>query len=313
MPFAHEPASARSSTARYADEAVDVRSAGKELGARYVMQGSLRQAGTRLRIAVQLVDATTGAHLWAENYEHTFSAETVFELQDALVPRIVSTTADMNGMLPRSMSEAVRSHDPEQLSPHEAVLRGFGYFERVTPEDLAAARSGLEAAVRKAPSYAEAWAMLALLHVQEYAQGFNPQAGSLTSGTSAARRAVAAAPSKHLAHFSLAQALFFQKEFPSFRNAAARAVELNPMDGNSLALLGEFHTYAGDSECGFALAERAKQLNPNHPRVVLARQFQPCLPRRCAWCWPLFPAPFRILCPTFTSVFTQERQEAHPL
>ena len=70
------------------------------------MEGSLRQAGTKLRLAVQLVDAVSGAHLWAENYERTFSPEAVFELQDDLVPRIVSTVADMNGVLPRSMSEA---------------------------------------------------------------------------------------------------------------------------------------------------------------------------------------------------------------
>jgi hypothetical protein len=78
---------------------------------------------------VQLVDAVSGAHLWAENYERIFSPEAVFELQDELVPRIVSTVADMNGVLPRSMSEAVRSRTPEEVSPYEAVLRSFGYFE----------------------------------------------------------------------------------------------------------------------------------------------------------------------------------------
>ena len=256
---------ARGSTARFKNEAVDVRSAGKELGARYVMEGSLRQAGTKLRLAVQLVDAVSGAHLWAENYERTFSPEAVFELQDELVPRIVSTVADMNGVLPRSMSETVRSRTPEELSPYEAVLRSFGYFERVTAEELAAARSSLELAVRKAPAYADAWAMLALLCVQEHAQGFNLQADPLTSGVTAARRAVEAAPSNHLAYFSLAQALFFQKEFQAFRNAAERAVALIPIDGNSIAFLGELLTYAGDSERGMVLAERAKQLNPHHP------------------------------------------------
>ena len=263
--FSYLKVIARSSTSRYAKESVDVRSAGKELGARYVMEGSLRQAGTKLRLAVQLVDAVSGAHLWAENYERTFSPEAVFELQDELVPRIVSTVADMNGVLPRSMSEAVRSRTPEQSSPYEAVLRSFGYFERITAEELAAARSGLELALRKAPTYADAWAMLALLCVQEHAQGFDLQADCLTSGSTAARRAVEAAPSNHLAYFSLAQALFFQKEFQSFRNAAERAVALNPMDGNSIAFLGELLTYAGDWERGMALAERAKQLNPNHP------------------------------------------------
>ncbi len=84
--------------------------------------------------------------------------------------------AGMNGVLPRSMSEAVRSRAPEQLSPYEAVLRSFGYLERVTPEELAVARSGLELAVGKAPDYADAWAMLALLCLQDYGQGFNLQA-----------------------------------------------------------------------------------------------------------------------------------------
>ncbi len=263
--FSYLKVIAWSSTSRYANESVDVRSAGKQLGARYVMDGSLRQAGSKLRLAVQLVDTISSAHLWAENYERTFTPEAVFELQDELVPRIVSTVADMNGVLPRSMSETVRSRTPEQLSPYEAVLRSFGYFERVNAEELAAARSGLESAVRNAPAYADAWAMLALLCVQEHAQGFNLQADSLTSGASAARRAVEATPSNHLAYFALAQALFFQKEFQSFRNAAERAVVLNPMDGNSIAFLGELLTYAGDWERGMALAGRAKQLNPHHP------------------------------------------------
>ncbi|MGO9649098.1 MAG: protein kinase domain-containing protein [Terriglobales bacterium] len=256
---------ARSSTSRYANESVDVRSAGKELGARYVMEGSLRQAGTKLRFAVQLVDATTGAHLWAENYERDFSPEKLFVLQDDLVPRIVSTVADMNGVLTRSMSEAVRSRTPEQLSPYEAVLRSFCYSQRATPEELAVARSALELAVQKAPAYGDAWASLAILCVQDYAQGFNLQPDSLASGLAAARHAVKVAPSNYMAYCSLAQALFFHKEVQSFRIAAERAAALNPMDGNCIALLGELVTYTGDSERGLALVGQAKQLNPNHP------------------------------------------------
>jgi TolB-like protein len=174
---------ARSSTSRYAHEAVAIRTAGKELGARYVMEGSVRQAGARLRIAVQLVDASSGAHLWAETYDRSFSPDAIFELQDNLVPPIVSTVADLHGVLPRSMGEAVRGRTPEQLSPYEAVLRSFGYFKRVSAAEF----------------------------------------------------------------------------------AAERVVELNPMDGNSLALLAEFLSYAGHWERGLALAKRAKQLNPHHP------------------------------------------------
>jgi serine/threonine-protein kinase len=233
--------------------------------ARYVMEGSLRRSGSALRVAVQLVDTGTGTHLWAETYDRTFAPESIFALQDELVPRIVSTVADMHGVLPRSMSEAVRSKSADALSPYEAVLRSFGYFERITPEELAAARTGLEAAVKKAPAYSDAWALLALLCVQDYAQGFELQADALAAGLAAARRAVEAAPSSHLAHFGLAQALYFQKDLQSFRNAAERTVALNPMDGDSMAFAGEMLVYAGDRDRGLALAARAKQLNPHHP------------------------------------------------
>ena len=256
---------ARGSTAKYSSESGDVRAIGKEVGARYVMEGSLRQAGSKLRLAVQLVDAMSGAHLWAESFERSFSPETVFELQDDLVSRIVSTVADMNGVLPRSMSEGLRSRPPGELSPYEAVLRSFAYTYSATPEELAAARSGLEEAVRKAPAFADAWAMLSFLCGQDHVHGYGLQANALEIATSAARRAVALGPSNHLAYFSLGQALWCQKDFDSFRDAAERAVLLNPMDGNSVAYLGELLTYAGSTERGMQLVGRAKQLNPNHP------------------------------------------------
>ncbi|HEV2424718.1 MAG TPA: protein kinase [Terriglobia bacterium] len=256
---------ARGSTAKYSSESGDVRAIRRELGARYVMEGSLRQAGSRLRLAVQLADATSGAHLWAETYERAFTSESAFEVQDDLVPRIVSTVADMNGVLTRSMSEAVRSRDPESLTPYEAVLRSFGYGTRATAEELSAALSALELAVRRAPSFGDAWGALAHLYGQDYAQGFNLHADSLERGLNAAQRAVEMAPNSYLGYCALAQALFFQEEFQRFRNAAERAVELNPLDGNSVAFLGELLTYTGDWQRGLALAGRAKQLNPAHP------------------------------------------------
>ena len=256
---------AHSSTLRFTSEATDIRSVGNELGARYVMEGSLRQAGAKLRLAVQLVDAKTGAHLWAENYERTFDPESIFELQDELVPRIVSTVADPHGVLLRSLSEAVRNRTPDQLSPYEAVLRSFGYTARLTPEELAIARSGVELAVEKAPAYADAWAMLALLCTHEYAQGFDLQSDSLTRGATAAQCAVEAGPSNHFAWYALAQARFFQKELQGFRDAAERAVALNPMDGATIASIGEMLIFVGDGERGLQLSGSAKQLNPHYP------------------------------------------------
>ncbi len=255
---------ARSSTGRLAKDSGDVRAVGKELGARYVMEGSLRQAGAKLRLAVQVVDTTLGTHLWAENYERAFSPEAVFELQDDLVPRIVSTVADMHGVLPHSMSEAVRLKSADQMSPYEALLRSFGYNERFTPEDLAEVRTCLERAVQRAPGNADCWAMLSLMYANEYGHWDNAAPDSLDRALRAARTAVEAAPLNSLPYYALAQALFFQREIPAFRVAAERAVSLNPMDGATAAFMGMLIAYSGDLERGCALSEKGLQLNPNH-------------------------------------------------
>jgi TolB-like protein len=254
-----------SSSSRYAQGPADVRSAGKELGARYVMEGSLRQAGSRLRIAAQLVDATSGAHLWAETYDRPFSPEAVFELQDEVVPRIVSTVADTHGVLPHTMSESLRSKDPEQLSPYEALLRGFAHFLNVNAKEHAAARAALERAVEQAPGHADCWAMLSMLYKEEYAHGFNLRPDPIERAFAAARRAIEASPANHLAHHALAAALFFRREIPAFRTAAQRAITLNSMDGFTIAYIGMLTAFAGDWEKGCALAEQSRGLNPHHP------------------------------------------------
>jgi len=144
------------SSARYAGESADVREIGKELGARYVLEGNLRQADTRLRVTVQLLDTSSGAHLWAETYDRVFQPNAVFDLQDELVPKIVSTTADAQGVLPRDMGESLRSRQAADLTPYEAVLRSFAYLYRISAEEHRAAREALELAVERAPDYAPA-------------------------------------------------------------------------------------------------------------------------------------------------------------
>src|SRR5207253_1773995 len=198
--FSYLKVIARSSTSRYANESMDVRCAGKELGARYVMEASLRQAGTKLRLAVQLVDAVSGAHLWAENYERSVSPETIFELQDDLVPRIVSTVADQYGALVHSMSESLRGRSVGDYSAHEAMLRAFGYWERMTPEEHAQVRDILEAAVAVAPDHSDCLAELAMIYWHEYAFGYNLRPDPIGRARAAAQRAVASAPTSHFAH-----------------------------------------------------------------------------------------------------------------
>ena len=243
---------ARSSTLRFTSESADVRDVGKQLGARYVLEGSLRQAGSVLRVSVQLVDATTGAHVWAETYDRPFRSEEIFAVQDELVPKIVSSVADMHGALPRSMSDVVRKKAPDQLSPYEALLRSFGYNERFTPAELAEVRSCLERAVQEAPANGDCWAMLSVIYADEYGHWHIHQPDSLDKALTAARTAVQAAPLHSLPYYALAQALFFRKETHAFRVAAERAVSLNPMDGATAAFMGLLIAYSGDWERGCA-------------------------------------------------------------
>lgn len=256
---------ARGSTAKYSSESGDVRAIGKELGARYVMEGSLRQAGTKLRLAVQLVDTATGTHLWAETYERTFTPESVFDLQDNLVSRIVSTVADQYGVLPRSMSEALRNKKHEELTPHEAVLRTFSYFSRISAEEHAVVRDILERAVREAPDHADSWATLSMIYRGEFAQGYNAGPNPLDRALAAAQRAVDLAPTHALGHSALATVYFFRKEMVHFRVETERALALNPLDAGSRAYLGLLIAAAGEWDRGCEMVESAMQLNPNCP------------------------------------------------
>jgi len=264
---------ARGSTARYSRESRDIRALGSELAARYVMEGSLRQAGSKLRLAVQLVDTVSGGHLWAENYERTFSPDDIFALQDDLVPRIVSTVADQHGILPRRISVELRSKKEEDLTPHEAVLRSFSFMERISPPEHAAARRILEHAVERAPDQADAWAMLAILYDAEFADEFNPRPNPLDRALAAAQRAVDLAPTHALGYYALAFTYFLRKEISSFRAVVERAVALNPMDASVIGLLGLLVHHTGEVERGTRMVETAMQLNPHYPPVFRAPAF----------------------------------------
>ncbi len=261
----------RGATARLASGATDVRLVAKEIGARYVMEGSLRQAGSRVRVAVQLTDAATGTHLWAETYDRPFAPEDLFALQDDLVPRIVSTCADHFGVLARAISEAVRSRPAAEITPYEALMRGFGYHFRLSPTEHAEARDVLERAVERAPDNADCWAMLSWVYSHEHAHGFNPRPGSLDRALAAARRAVDLVPTNHLAQQALGVALFFRKERAACLSAAEQAIALNPLDGSNEAFF--LITFSGDWERGCALIRRAMDRNPHHPgwyRLILS-------------------------------------------
>ena len=247
------------------EKAADIRTAQRDLGARYVMEGAVRKSGLSLRISARVVDAVTSETVWAENYDSDLSTTSVFKLQDDITARIVSNIGDSNGALPRAMAAVVKRKPIESITPYEAVLRIYSYSHLITADEHRVTRDCLERAVEQAPDYANAWAALALMYADEFLQSFNARPEPLERSARAARHALALDPANHLGYYSLATTCFFQKDFTGFRQAAGRALELNPFDGNAKAWLGMLMAYSGDWDRGLALAAEARKLNPNHP------------------------------------------------
>ena len=255
----------RSATSLPESKPADSGSAGKHPGARYVIESSVRKSGSNMRVTSRLVDTLSGENLWAENYDRDLKAASLFELQDDLTARIVSTIGDWYGALPRALAAAVRRKPIEQTTPYEAVLRLFSFTLLVSAEEHAMVRSSLERAVEQAPNYADAWAGLASIYTQEYQHSFNPSPDPLGRAAAATDRALALNPSSQMAYYTLAITRFFQKDFEGFRHARDRALALNPLDGNTKAFTGLLTAYSGDWERGLAMVEVALTFNPHHP------------------------------------------------
>lgn len=256
---------ARSLTSRFVAESFDVRRAGHELGARYVVEGSLRQLGNRLRFAAQLVDTDSGAHLWAETFERDLQQANTFELQDELTDRVVTTVADVYGVLARAIAAMTGTRPPETLTPYEAVWRFFLAQQRGSAADHLMARIALEHTVELHPGCADAWAALAIVIVDEDRHGFNPRPDALDRSLRAAERAIDADPAGHLPNYALAEAQYFCGNLVAFRAAAERTLTINHRCSYTMAHLGLLFCFSGDWDRGLRLTERAIHLCPHHP------------------------------------------------
>ena len=256
---------APSLTARYLSESIVVRRVGNELGARYLLEGSLRQAGNKLRIAAQLVDTDSGEHLWAETFDRIWQAEGMFDLQDEITDRIIGSVADVYGVLARAIAATTAKKPPETLTPYEAVWRFFLAEQRGSAEDHLLARIALEKAVDLQPGYAESWAALTILLVDEYRHLFDPRPNSLERAMLAAERALDADPASQMANYAFAVVQYFRGDLGAFRAAAERALALNPRCSYTMAWVGRLFCYSGDWERGIQLTTRAIQLSPHHP------------------------------------------------
>ena len=258
----------RNSTLKYKGKGADVREVGRDLGVRYVLEGSMRRSGGRIRVTAQLLDASNGAHLWAENYDRDLTAADLFAIQDEITKHVVATVAQPYGVIARSAMSAVKAKRPESLSAYECVLRYWAYEETLTPAEHLRMRDCLESAVQTEPQYAEAWALLSSIYRHEVLFQFNPRSEPpppLDRSLSAAQHAVELDPRNEIARSFLAVTHFQRREFDAFVREEERALALSPNNSYVLAAAGMWFSCMGQWDRGVALIKKAQTLNPYHP------------------------------------------------
>ena len=179
---------ARNSSFTYKGRAVDVKQVGRELGVRYVLEGSVRRAGGRVRITGQLIDAATGAHLWADRFDGELAD--VFDLQDRVTASVVGVIAPR---LEQAEIERAKRKPTESLDAYDYYLRGMAAFHRFSPADNAEALALFAKAVELDPDYAAAYAMAARCYLQR--KGF----GWVADRDAGDRRDPAAGPARRRA------------------------------------------------------------------------------------------------------------------
>src|SRR5438552_15460072 len=255
---------ASASAARLKGQTGDERALGAKLGARYVLEGSIRKGGSGIRVSAQLVDTHTGAQLWAETYNRDFQASSIFAVQDDVAARIVATVADSYGVLVHSMRAAIGRKDDADLTPVEWQFQYFAYREQITPSAHEILKSRLKRAAERDDRQSDLWACLAQIYVDEYAFGFQDDATSLDRALAAARRAVELDRANQFALVSLAQTHFFRQDLSAFGPAAERAMALNPLNTDAVGILGLQIVHTGEFERGTAIVRRAMELNASH-------------------------------------------------
>ena len=235
----------------------------RELDVRYVVQGSVRRSGARLRVTAQLLDVSSSTQVWVERYDRDF--EDIFAIQDELTASVVARVDDrIKG------SEVARSREIPKPTAYDLVLQSRPYRTQIDSVSSARARSLLEQAIAIDPDCAQAHAGLAFVGAGEYEEGWtrDPDA-TLQMARAAAEQAVRLDRSDGYTHASLAYVSYLCGDFDRAMYEAAHAMDLNPNHVNIIMTMGWVAVVSGDPEAGIRYIERARQLNPNMPGFEL--------------------------------------------
>jgi adenylate cyclase len=250
----------RNTSFKYKGHAIDVRKVASELGVQYVLEGSVRRAGNRVRVTVQLIDAESDRHLWAERYDRDL--EDIFAIQDEMTKAIVAV---LPGRVEAATRDRAARKPTQNMAAYECVVAGKVLHHRSTPEDNAEALRLVSRAVELDPKYAHAHAWKACILGQRWTYGWCEDIG--TTEKEIARElevALALDDNDSDVHRILAALHLTRNEHDKAAYHQQRALSLNPNDDLIVVQQGEMLTWLGQPEEGIEWIRKAMRLNPFH-------------------------------------------------
>ena len=256
------PVIARNSTFAYKGTSPDIRAVGKALGARYVLEGSVRKAANRVRVTAQLIDAETGHHVWAERYDREL--KDIFAVQDELTQGIAGVVAPE---VDRAEHRRLVVTTPQNLGAWDHVLQGMNFLNEFSEASNRRARDSFERAVTLDPDYSRAYAGLAYTYHREIMLGFAPSRDlALIQVKENALRAVQLDGADFFGHWELAMGHLLAGEHDLGLSEALRSIELNPSNGHGYNMVGVAYLLSGRADDAIKNFQKAVRLNPSDPR-----------------------------------------------
>jgi adenylate cyclase len=253
---------ARNSAFTYKGQAIDVKRVGQELGVRYLLEGSIRRAGDRVRVNAQLIDAEADRHVWAERFDR--QVDDIFELQDDIVATIAATVGPE---ITLAEVERVRSKRPDDLRAWDLYLRAISLYHTMTEDSVAEAVSLLNRAIEIEPDFGVAYGLLGMCHGHIGMHGWvKPVSKAFEEAVRLTEEAVRLAPSSPETNYSLAFALSLIGDPERAITAARRAIDLNPNHAEAFAALALALVFYGDLDGCLAACERSARSNPRDAR-----------------------------------------------
>jgi adenylate cyclase len=252
---------ARNSSFTYKGRAVDVKQVARELGVRHVLEGSVRRAGNRVRVTAQLIDGSTGGHVWAERYDRVL--EDIFAIQDEITLAIVS---ELKVRLKLDEKDRLGVRPAPNADAYDLTLRGRELLNNVTRERYEEAVRMFEKAIALDPDLTFARSGLAFASILGYVNNWTPNPEeTLDAALRTARRAVELGPEDALAHRALAVSLLWRREMEEACAVLGRATELAPNDAETLVTHGNMLVYMHQPDAAIESLEKAVRLNPRFP------------------------------------------------